>query len=103
MCVSVPGVCSILEQINSQYSNKVARNVVLPIPLKKDMKSQPVHTYIACIRDGHCNLGMKERSGSSVKAEISACTSRRRTSNEEKELSRTRTLRFVPAINGKPM
>ena len=32
MSVNVPCVCSVLEQINSQYSNKVARNVVLPIP-----------------------------------------------------------------------
>ena len=98
MSVNIPGHCSVLEQINSKYSNRVARNDALPTPLKKDMKSQPVHTYTTCIRDGHCNLGMKERLESFVKAEMSACISRKRRSNEEKGLRRTITLRLVPAI-----
>jgi hypothetical protein len=61
------------EQINSLYSNRVAKNDALPSPLKKEMKSQPVHTNNICITAGVNELGIGARSGSSAKALMRAC------------------------------
>ena len=61
--------------------NRVAKNEALPSPLNKEMKSQAVHTnnvYICyiCNTAGFSELGIRARSGSSVKALMRACISR---------------------------
>ena len=72
----VPGVGALLEQMNSLYSNRVAKNEALPSPLKKEMKSQPIHTNNICITVGVSELGTGARSGSSTKALIRAFISK---------------------------
>jgi len=64
----VPGVGLVFEQINSA----LAINVAFPIPVKKEIKSQPVLMNSICITDGNVTCSIATKLGSFWKAVISA-------------------------------
>ena len=84
-----------MSQMKPEYSNNVAKKVAFPNPLKEDIKSQPVDIYIICITEDEKAGSITARSGSFLKALMSACISRRRCSNELNELSCTTTSNSV--------
>ena len=91
------------EQINSAYSKKVAINIAFPIPVKKEIKSQPVLMNSICITDGNVTCSIAAKLGSFWKAVISAGKSKNQCSVELNMLSRTTHSRSVPATIGRPM